>query len=90
MPEQLLDCHYIRPPFQESGCKRVSPRHAFDSGLAARQSETRLQVDKRFPGFVVIEDEPISFSESPKFQDSARFLVDRNRTDLVRFMGKYV
>ena len=59
MPEQLLDCHYIHSSFQEPGCKRVSrrmPRHAFDSGLSARQSKTRLQINEWFPGFVVIEN----------------------------------
>jgi hypothetical protein len=45
MPEQLLDCHYIRHSLQEPGCKRAPQRmlhHSLDAGFSARQSKTRL------------------------------------------------
>ena len=60
MSEQLLDCHYIHASIQEPGRESVAqrmPRDTLDSGLSARQSKTRLEINKRLSGLVVIENE---------------------------------
>ena len=71
MSEQLLDCHYIHASIHEPGSERMPqrmPRHTLDSGLSARQSKTRLQIDKWISGFVVIENEFVLPSQRPIFQ----------------------
>ena len=59
-PEQLLDCHYVHSPIHQTGSKSVPqrmPRHAFDPRLLARESEARLEINERFAGFWIVENE---------------------------------
>ena len=59
MSEQLLHCHYIHSSIQQPRRKRVTqrvPRNTLDSGLSARQSETRFEINERLSGFVVVEN----------------------------------
>jgi hypothetical protein len=60
MPEQLLDCHYVRTPIHKPGSKCVPqrmPRHAFNSRFFARQSETGVEIHERLAGFGIVENE---------------------------------
>ncbi len=71
MSEQLLDCHYIHSSIHQPGSKGVPkrvPSDTFDPGLAACQSKTRIQINKRFSGFQVIENEFVLSAKSPKLQ----------------------
>ena len=91
MSEQLLDCHYIHAAIHQPGSERVTqrvPRHTLDSRLSACQSETRVEIDKRFSGFKVVENEFVLSAERPKLQNPARFRVYRNRPNFVRFIAQ--
>jgi hypothetical protein len=71
MSEQLLDCDYIHSAIHEARSERMTqlvPRNAFDSGLSPCESRTRIEINKRFSGFKVIENEFVLSAKSPKLQ----------------------
>ena len=60
VPKKFHHRHYIHASIQQAGRERVTqrvPRDAFDPCLLASESETRTEINKRFPGLVVIENE---------------------------------
>ena len=59
MSEQLLHCHYIHSSIQQPRRERVTqcvPRNTLNLSLSISQSEARLEIDKQFSGFVVVEN----------------------------------
>jgi hypothetical protein len=59
VPEQLLDCHYIHASIHEPGRESVPqrvPRNTLDPRLSTRQTEARFEINKRGPGFGVVEN----------------------------------
>jgi hypothetical protein len=81
MSEQLLDCHYIPSAIHQPGSERMPqlvPRHALDSGLSARESKTRVEINKGFSGFMVIENELVLSPHRPNFQDWTGVRVHRD------------
>ena len=60
------------------------PRHAGNSRLLARPSETRLEINKRFAGLEIVENEFILSAQRPSLQDSSSIRVNRNDPRLLR------
>jgi hypothetical protein len=91
MSEQLLDGHYIHSAIYQPGSERMPqlmPRNALNAGFPACERETLVEINERFPGFVVVENELVLSSQSPSFQNSSRFRIDRNRSGLVSLVRK--
>jgi hypothetical protein len=60
MPKQLLHCHYIHSSIQQPRRERVMermPRNILNLSLSTSQSEGRLEINERFSGLVVVENE---------------------------------
>jgi len=43
------------------------PRNTLDSGLSARQSEARFEINEELSGFVVVENKIVLSAQCPKF-----------------------
>src|SRR6266852_3671591 len=61
--------------------KRV-PRHPRNTRLLASQSETRTQIDKRFPGLVIVENELALFAQRPSFEHLSSVPIHRHNPNL--------
>lgn len=60
MSEQLLHCHYMHASIHQARSECVPqcmPRHAVDSRVSTCPSKARLQIDKRFSGLEIVENE---------------------------------
>jgi hypothetical protein len=87
MSEQLLHCHYVHPSIHQARSERVTQRmsrHAVDSRLSTCPSKARLQIDKRFSGLEIVENEFALPAERPSLKDLASLRVDRNSPGLLR------
>src|SRR5690348_6392188 len=81
MSEQLLHRNDIDSAVHEAGSERVTervPRHAGNPRLAASECEASLQINKRFAGLGIVENNFILFAEPPSLKNFASFGVDRN------------
>jgi len=56
--------------------------------LQQANAKPRLEINERFPGFVIVENELILSAHSPRIQNPTRLRVQRNVPDLVSFMGE--
>jgi hypothetical protein len=54
--QELLHGYEVHAPIQEPGCEGMTKHSAYSRFLAC-QSQTRTQINKRFPGRVVVENE---------------------------------
>ena len=87
MSEQLLHCHYVHASIHQARSECVPqrmPRHAVDSRLSTCPSKARLQIDKRFSGLEIVENEFALPAERPSFKNLASLRVDRNGPGLLR------
>ena len=61
--------------------RSVLPRHIRDSRLFTSERESSFQIDKRFAGLGIVEDEFVLLAQVPGLKNLAGFGVNRNLAD---------